>query len=207
MHETLKIQSARAAAALEHPTSRRIVLELVAKEQSSRDLARATGLTLSLLHYHVGRLLALGLIEITREERRAGRPVKRYRAVARTFFMLASLGTHGAAAALARELRAGLDRERMRRDDAGAVYFVDDAGAHRMRRVRGRGRRGAFEAWVTLSLTARDAETLGDEIRALFARYAKRGGGAPRPTLAYCAFAERAATGTVASSAPRRSLP
>ena len=206
MHETLNIQSTPAAAALEHPTSRRIVLELVAKEQSSRDLARATGLTLSLLHYHVGRLLALGLIEITREERRPGRPVKRYRAVARTFFVPASLGTLGAAAALARELRAGLDRERARRDDAGAAYFVDDSGAHRMRRVHGRGRQGAFEAWVTLSLTPRDAETLSDEIRGLFARYADRGGRAARPTLAYCAFAERAATATVASSAPRKSI-
>ena len=192
MHETLKIQSAPAAAALEHPTSRRILLELVAQERSLQELARATGLTLSLLHHHVGRLLALGLIEITREERRAGRPVKRYRAVARAFFVPASLGTHGAAAALARELRAGLDRERARRDDAGAAYFVDDAGAPRMRRVRGRGGQGAFEAWVTLSLTPADAENLGDEIRALFARYAHRGGGAARSILAYCAFAERA---------------
>ncbi len=192
MNETLKIQSTRAAAAFEHPTSRRIVLELVAKEQSLRELARATGLSLSLLHYHVGRLRALGLIEIAREERRPGRPVKRYRAAARTFFVPAGLEARGAGEALARELAAALQRDRIRSDDAGAAYFVDDAGAPRMRRVRGRGGQGAFEAWVTLSLTPRDAEDLGDEIRALFARYANRGGGAAHRILAYCAFAERA---------------
>ena len=192
MNESLKIGSTQAAAAFEHPRSRRIVLELVANEQSLQQLARATGLSLSLLHYHVGRLRALGLIEIAREARRPGRPVKRYRAVARRFFVPASLAAHGAGEALARELRAALERDRVRRDHAGVDYFVDDAGAHRMRRVPGPSGHSAFEAWITLSLTPRDAKSLGDEIRALFARYADGGGGAARQTLAYCAFAERA---------------
>ncbi|HEY5070497.1 MAG TPA: hypothetical protein VII63_00555 [Caulobacteraceae bacterium] len=164
----------------------------MANEHSLQQLARATGFSLSLLHYHVGRLRTLGLIEIAREERRAGRPVKHYRAMARTFFVPASFQVRGAGEALERELRAGLQRDRVRQGDAGAVYFVDDAGAHRVRRVRGSGGRGGFEAWITLSLTPRDAETLSDEIGALFARYANRNGDAARRILAYCAATERA---------------
>jgi DNA-binding transcriptional ArsR family regulator len=192
MKDTLKINSTQAAAAFAHPRSRSIVLELAANEQSLQQLARATGMSLNLLHYHVGRLRALGLVVIAREERRPGRPVKRYRAAARRFFVPAGLAAHGAGEALERELRAGLQRDRLRRDDAGAVYFVDDAGAHQVRHVRGLRRQRAFEAWITLSLTARDAENLGEEIKALFARYANHGGGAARRILAYCAFAERA---------------
>jgi DNA-binding transcriptional ArsR family regulator len=192
MNDTLKIGSTRAAAVFAHPRSRHIVLELAAEEQSLGDLARATGLSLSLLHYHVGRLRDLRLVDVAREERRAGRPVKRYRAVARTFFVPAGLEARGADDALASELRAALQRDQARSDVTGVAYFVDDAGAHKMRHVGGRGGQGAFEAWVTLSLTPRDAESLGDEIRALFARYANRHGAAARPILAYCAFAERA---------------
>ncbi len=190
MNETLTIDSARAAAAFEHPQSRRILLQLVAGERSLQDLARNTGLSLSLLHYHVGRLRSLGLVRIAKVERRSGRPVKRYRVVAASFFVPAGLATNRAGEALARELRAGLEGDRARRDDAGVAYSVDDSGGPRMSRVRGRYQQRAFEAWITLALTSQEAEELAAAVRALFARYSRRGGGGARPVLAYCAFAE-----------------
>jgi DNA-binding transcriptional ArsR family regulator len=191
MNEVLRIETARAAAALEHRQSRRIVLDLAASERSLQELARATGLSLGLLHYHVGRLRALGLVEIAREERRAGRPVKRYRAAAKRFFVPAGLASDDRA--LERELRAGLDRDRARRDDSGVAYFVDDKGAHRMRRIQGSAKTRASESWIRLSLTHQEAEDLGADLRALFARYARPAGRAGAlPVIAYCAFAERA---------------
>src|SRR5690348_3764855 len=103
MIETLTVDSRRVAAALEHPRSRQIILEMVATERSLQELANATGLSLSLLHYHVQRLLTFGLIRVVRKEKRAGRSVNRYRAVARRFLVIGSVTTRAGATALMRE--------------------------------------------------------------------------------------------------------
>jgi DNA-binding transcriptional ArsR family regulator len=191
MHEILKIRSKPAAAALEHPQSRRILLELVRHVRSLKDLGDRTELSPSLLHYHVNRLCALGLAEVVASERRAGRPVKRYRAVARKFLVPSGLAKHDTNAALMRALSKGLERDLARRNDKGVLYFVDDAGRFRMGRFRGSSPGRAFELWSALSLTAKDAESLGNDLRALFARYAQRKGNGASPVIAYCAFAER----------------
>ena len=191
MIETLKIDSPRAAAAFAHPQSRRIVLALIAEPRSLRELEEETGLSLSLLHYHVGRLCALGLIAVVGEDRRAGRPVKRYRATAKRFFVPAALASGDAGEALGRELRAGLERDRARRDDAGVEYFLDPEGRPRMSRVRGEAEAHAFELWLTLSLTTGEARSLAEEVRAVFDRYAGRTSPGARPVLAYWALAQR----------------
>lgn len=190
--EMLKIDSRQAAAALEHPRSRQIVLEVVAEERSLQQLADATGLSLSLLHYHVTRLRRLGLVKITRKDRRAGRHVKRYRAMARRFLVPSRLATDAHADALARELRAGLETDRAACDETGVVYWIDAAGRHRMSRLPMERRSCAFEVWVTLFLTRRDAERLGRDIRSLLARYSRRPRRGARPVIAYSAFAPRA---------------
>jgi DNA-binding transcriptional ArsR family regulator len=191
MNHALPIGSPKAAQVFEHPQSRRILLALAASEQSLQELARATGLSLSLLHYHVGRLTTLGLVEAASEERRAGRPIKRYRAVSAAFFVPAALESQTGVAALARDLRAALDDDRARRDDVGTVYSVDADGRSRMRRVVDARAGGAFEAWIMLELSAPAADALQSELRAVFARYAQPGDGKSRPYLIYCGFAER----------------
>jgi len=202
MIDTLRIYSKSAAAALDRPRSRQIVLELVAAEQSLQELAKATGVSLSLLHYHVTRLRRLGLVGIARQHRRAGRPVTRYRAVARRFLVPAQIAKDLHGDALARELRGGLDRERAIHNDAAVAYFVDAAGAHRMRRLFTHKRTAAFEIWMTLFLASDDAEELASALRSLFASYSHRSRPGTRPVLAYCAFAPRAISGSAAQRAP-----
>jgi DNA-binding transcriptional ArsR family regulator len=191
--ETLKIDSKKAASALEHPRSRQIVLEVVAGARSLQELADVTGLSLSLLHYHVKRLQRFGLIRVARKEKRAGRPVNRYRAVARRFVVPAYLTTHAADAALLRQLRAGLDRGRAIGASAGVAFFVDAAGVPRMTRLPMETRKSAFELWVTICLTPHDVKELSGQLRALFARYSQPNRDATQTMIGYCAFAPRIA--------------
>jgi DNA-binding transcriptional ArsR family regulator len=188
---TLKIESKQVASALEHPRSRQIVLEVVAGARSLQELADVTGLSLSLLHYHVKRLQRFGLIRVSRTDKRAGRPVNRYRAVARRFLVPEYLTTRARDAKLGRELRAGLDRERATEDSAGVAYFVDTTGLPRMTRLPTATERSAFEVWVTAFLSPHDVKELCGEIRALFGRYSQRHPHATQPTIGYCAFAPR----------------
>ena len=125
-------------------------------------------------------------------QERSGRAVKRYRAVARAFFVPSHLSTDAGGTALFRELQAGLERDRARRGDAGMTYFIDDDGKPRMARIDDGASPGGLELWTTLSLTARQAEALARDLKALFATYADAPArDAPR-RLAYCAFTERA---------------
>jgi DNA-binding transcriptional ArsR family regulator len=189
--DTLTIDSKKAAAALEHPRSRHIILALVARARSLQELADATGLSLSLLHYHVKRLQSFGLIRVVRKEKRAGRSVNRYRAVARRFLLPGDLATRAGGAALLRELHAGLDRERASGDNAGVIYFVDAAGVPKMVRLPIETKRTAFEVWFTLFLTPHDVKALSSELRAIFGRYSQRSGTPAQAVIGYCAFAPR----------------
>jgi DNA-binding transcriptional ArsR family regulator len=189
--DTLKIESKKVASAFAHPRSRQIVLEVVTGARSLQELADVTGLSLSLLHYHVKRLQRFGLIRVSRTDKRAGRSVKRYRAVAHRFLVPECLTTHARDAALERELRAGLDRERVNGAPGGVAYFVDAAGVPRMTRLPMATERRAFEVWVAMYLSAHDVEELCGELRGLFRRYSQRNRHATQPTIGYCAFAPR----------------
>ena len=156
-----------------------------------QELADVTGLSLSLLHYHVKRLQRVQLIQIVRRDKRAGRSVNRYRAVARRFVVPGDLATQAGGAALLRELRAGLDRERASGDNADVVYFVDGARAPRMVRLPSDTQTSAFEAWFTLFLTPRDIKALRGELRTIVRRYSQRRGSRTQPVIGYCAFAPR----------------
>jgi len=187
--DTFQIESIKAAAMLEHPRSRQILLGVVQDARSLQELADVTGLSLSLLHYHVKRLQQFGLIWVERKDRRSGRPVKRYRAVARRFLVPTRFASRNGTAELGRKLRAGLDREQARGGGGGVAYFVDSGGIPRMMRVPMEGERNAFEIWVTVFLTRQEMKDLSGELRALFARYAQPNRNSARPTIGYCAFA------------------
>jgi DNA-binding transcriptional ArsR family regulator len=189
--DTLTIESKQAAAALERPRSRQIVLEMVTGARSLQELADATGLSLSLLHYHVKRLQRFGLIRVVRQDKRAGRSVNRYRAVARRFLVPGDLARHGGGAPLLLELRAALDRKRASGDNAGVVYFVDAAAGPRMVRLPVETKTSAFEAWFTMSLTPHEVTALRGELRAIFGRYSQRRSTGAQSMIGYCAFAPR----------------
>ena len=59
----------------------------VGGECTVKEAAVQTRVPLNLMHYHVMKFLELGLLEVTRFEKRRGRAVKHYRAVADGFFV------------------------------------------------------------------------------------------------------------------------
>ena len=168
---------------------RRLLLELVAGESSLQEIALKANLSLNLAHYHVARLRELGLVETTREQPRSGRVIKRYRAVARSYFVPTHLGSPSPGKQLAAELRASLDRAHVRDPKDGTLYFVDDALSPRMRRMHSpAGTAEGIESWHQLVLTKEQARSLAGELEALLSRYAGRASGRTRSYLAYCAL-------------------
>lgn len=71
---------------VEHRTSR-LLVPFMKRELSLTAAAHELNVKLPTLHYHVKRFVGAGLLEVTRAERRAGRPIKHYRTTAKTFFV------------------------------------------------------------------------------------------------------------------------
>ena len=138
MKTVLRITDAKVAAAFANDRQRNLVLQLVKREQSLQELAEVSKISLSLLHYHVGRLERLGLIGVVRYKARSGRPIKIFRSTARSFFVPAYLMSRSPEEELYAELRACLDRCRRGGEGEGILYFVDEHASARMRKMRGR---------------------------------------------------------------------
>lgn len=192
MRERMVVSEARTARAFSNARQRRLLLELVAKELPLQELARSLQLCLSLAHYHVTRLLELGLIQVTREQPRAGRVIKHYRALARSFFVPAHLTSQSVGKELAAELSTLLDHAQQRDPADGMLYFIDDQALPRMQLMQSATRTAAAnEYWHRLMLTNEDARLLASELKALLSRFAGRPNGKARSYLAYCALAPR----------------
>lgn len=189
MRERFDIADKKAAAIFSRPRSRAILLHLAGAERTLGELSEALCLPLSLLHYHVRRMLAFGLVEIVREAPRAGRALKSYRAVARTFFVPAQLDASGPAEALCCELRAALDRALLSRGEEGILYAWVEGAGPRMQPLGGARRPDGTELWSRLSLTETDARAFDEEMRRLLHRYGERQHARGRPCLAYLALA------------------
>ena len=69
----------------------RMLATFVIEERSLSEAASILNLKLPALSYRVNKWLDLGLLEITREEKRQGRAIKYYRAVSDRFFIPFSL--------------------------------------------------------------------------------------------------------------------
>jgi DNA-binding transcriptional ArsR family regulator len=198
--EHVKIADRRAAAVFGAVRQRHILLELIAAERSPAELSRLTDTSLSLLHHHMRNLLRLGLVRLVRTERRAGAPIRRYRAAARSFFVPAELMAANPGVAMNERLRARLDRS-LAGAVKGAIYSHDGSGP-RMRLVAEPSTRGlASELWLELRLSRDDAEELAGDLRRLFKRYAARGSRAPHRYLVHAAMA---AETSGAPAKPRR---
>lgn len=188
MRDNLNIADPRAAAALESPRQRRILLLLVERARSLSELSRLTQAPLNLLHHHVRKLVSLGLLRIEREEARSGAPVKFYRATARAFFVPAELMKQVPGASQDAQLRESLARS-LALSLQGVAYFHDGQGP-RMRLVREPGRRAtAAETWLELHLSDAAAGELEQEIRSLFHRFQSRPGKGGRRYLVHAAIA------------------
>jgi DNA-binding transcriptional ArsR family regulator len=157
------------------PLRRRLVLHLIGRERSLAEIAADTGLDLKRLHYHATVLTELGLLMVAHEKKRAGRPIKMYRASAKAFFVPDDAAHSGPAEVLTAELRRSLAKQRAR-SHAGIVYHMGEDGEPRMQSVQRSPAKGmpAVEHWRVLRLSRLDAERLSKEIEDRFQAYADR---------------------------------
>jgi hypothetical protein len=172
--DTIVVSNPRVAAIFKRLRLRQILLVLIQRECSLSDLAEATQVSLNLLHHHIGRLISFGLVKISGYRRRAGAPVKLYRATARTFFVPADL-----AGAPTEPLNERL-RDVLERSLAGAykgVVFACDGTNAQMRLVRDQEFNARVsELWAELDLSEAEAGVLSRELGAILGRYAGRRG-------------------------------
>jgi hypothetical protein len=191
MKTVLRITDAKVAAAFANDRQRNLVLQLVNREQSLQELAEVSKISLSLLHYHVGRLERLGLIGVVRYKARSGRPIKIFRSTARSFFVPAYLMSRSPEEELYAELRACLDRSRRGGEGEGMLYFVDEHASARMRKMRGRVAVPGAEFWLRISLSNANAQSLAEDMKLLLARYQRCGTSPTRAYVVHCAIAPK----------------
>ncbi len=174
MRECLTIHDRAAAAVFGAATQARIVQTLIPAELSLSALSRVTQLQLSLLHYHIERFVKLGLVEVIRVERRAGRPVKHYRATARSFFVSSELLAKLPGVEMAGRLRHALDRNQVRTVEG--INFTHDGDRPCVYLVKSPdSQANALELWLDIGLTNDDAAAFIADMRALADRYRPQG--------------------------------
>jgi DNA-binding transcriptional ArsR family regulator len=191
MKQMMQVTNAKVAAALSNARQRSLILQLAARERSLQELANLSQMSLSLLHYHVGRLRRLGLIAIVNRKPRSGRPIKYYRATARAFFVPAYLVSRTPEDELSVELRDRLERGRRADENDGILFSVDERGVPRMQKLRGKTELPSAEYWLTLKLSNADAQALANDMKAVFGRYRRRAASRGRAYIAHCAWAPK----------------
>lgn len=94
------------------------------RELTLSQAAKELGFKLSALFYHVERFIAFGLLEVTRTEARAGRPLKLYHSTAHTFFVPYQLTPSETLAQLLGDL-IGPSERRFHREAAHTLQTLD----------------------------------------------------------------------------------
>ena len=184
-----RISTRRAAAAFSDPLRHRLILMFAGGERSVSEIAEMTGVELKRLHYHVNALRNLGLITVARRQRRAGRAIKFYRAVADAFFVPAALAPAPVHAGLDAELRDALEHVRDRASE-GTLFYAAEDGTPRMRLVRGPSTGVVHaERWQRLRLSRADAARCIAEMEGLLKAFAPDKGTAGESYLFHFAIA------------------
>jgi DNA-binding transcriptional ArsR family regulator len=164
------VEDARTAAVFASPRAVQLLLALAVQPRSLGELSAHTGLALSLLHYHLKRLQALNLVQVAEVQRRAGRMVKIYRAVAKRFFVPAPLVGELPGTAMSQRLRASLDQCLV--GSIEGLWWFHDTNGPRMHLARQRrSSRVSSELWLELRLSTADAHAMAEELKALMDRY------------------------------------
>ncbi len=83
----VEVATVTAAHTLIDPKKRRYLEPFMGAECSARQAAETLGVKLTAMLYQIGRLQSLGLLRVTRQQVRRGRPVKLYGATASRFFV------------------------------------------------------------------------------------------------------------------------
>jgi len=188
----MTVENPAAAAVFTNSRLRRILMLFAARELSLGEVARQANLDLKRLHYHAGRLVALGLLNVVGVRSRAGRPIKLYRAAATSFFISQDVLAMSSTEGLANELRELLAAEEQRSME-GILFSVGKEGEPAARLIplatpSGR----AFELWRILRLSAADFAELRADLDAVLSKYQQRLAAKGRVHLVHAAGVVRA---------------
>jgi hypothetical protein len=170
---------------------RRLLLAFVDRPLSVAAAARLVGEPIGRVHYHVTSLARKDLLRVVREEKRAGRAVKYYRAAAASFLVPLDLLDRSPGTGLAAELRASLDDALLRSDEDGILFYTEDGEPRVSWFGQARAMGAAGEFWQIVGLSEPDVGTLGAELRALMLKYEARSRAGGRSYLIHAAFAPR----------------
>lgn len=186
-----RVDSANMARVFLDPGRRRILAQFLGRERALADAGRALGMPLNRLSYHVAAFLRLGLLVVTRAQRRAGRPIRFYRACADSFLVPAALMRERAGDALARELRASLARAAAIDGPGDMLFMLDASGRPRMERTGTAVESDASEYWRVLTLNPREARALARRLADLLREYESRPARGSAAYLVHVAVAPR----------------
>lgn len=168
---------------------RHILLAFVGRERSLTEVSAALSMPLNLLHYHVKKLVTLGIVEVVREQPRAGRAVRYYQASSEAFFIPTYLMANSVGAVLSRELRLGLDAAAS--EAAGMLLDLDDSGRPRLRFIGDELATMPWEVWRLIRLSRKAAAEFAIEFKALVGRYEEQSSDRGPTYLLHAAFMRR----------------
>jgi len=187
----LRIEAPDQVAVFLDAKRRRILLSFMGRERSLTEAAAALAMPLNGLAYHVGRLLRFGLLSVVREQKRAGRPIRFYRAAADSFLIPASAMGRRVGDGLTAELRTAIERAGSLSGSSDMLVVLDEAGKPRLERRGGTVDAEACEYWRVLALDRDQARLLTRDFRALLRRYEGAPGRGKKVYLAHVALAQR----------------
>jgi DNA-binding transcriptional ArsR family regulator len=191
LSRTMRIDSPERAAVFTDPKRRRILTAFMGRERSLSEAAEALAMPMNRLAHHVGSFLRLGLLAVTRERKRAGRPIRYYRAAADAFVVPAALMGRRAGDGLAAELRKALAEAETLAGASDIMLSLDGEGRPLMSRSGGEREADACEYWRVLPLGRSEARALAGELRALLHKYERPTGKGAVAYLAHVALAPR----------------
>ena len=192
LSSALRVEAPDRAAALVDPARRRILTAFMGRERSLSEAAGTLAMPLNRLAYHVGALLRLRLLRVTREQKRAGRPIRYYRAVADRFLVPAAAMGRRPGAGLSAELRVALDQAEQLAGSSDMLLEIGASGRPTMTRHGAAAATDACEYWRVLTLSRSEARAVAAELGALLRKYESKPGKGKRAYLAHGALAPRA---------------
>jgi hypothetical protein len=191
-----RVESPEAARLLTDLTELRYLEPFLRRECTVKEAADTLGVPLDTLYFRVRRAERLGVLRVSRLERRAGRAVKRYTTSADGFFvpfltvpdadfeglvlgfdlMLERLLIRNSLVAAHNESKAALFGFRVFLDDAGRLKVDAATGPLEPYDFLDPRNPATYTAWQQLQLGFEDAKALQFEMDALWRKYARRQG-------------------------------
>ncbi len=192
-----RVTDETAAAFLVQDANRRYLRPFLEKSASVSEAAEELGEAVESVYYRVRRMLELGIVEVTREEPRAGRPVKYYRSVGQGLFVPFSVTGAATVEEITTASNAQIDQRFVRGQVTAMRQAFEDRGAWGYRLFRDADGSVHFDyaphdapddfdllqamlapdappvvsAWIGLPLPREEAKALQRELVELAARY------------------------------------